>query len=112
MSLDKNNRLNDFITMGDYEIIKNLKGLRKIFKTHERIFDKTGESYPYFPDEIKLYAPDTNIYDRWRALDYETIEEIYVNAWMEQVEEVIGDYVYFTVDEFRDGTAERIAENN
>lgn len=96
----------EFPTIGDYRVLDNLLGLRRVFPIHQRILEKTGESYPYYPDEIREYSANYDIYHLWEEEEYEFIEEVYVEAWIAEVEFVSQNYLYFSIEEFIDGTAE------
>lgn len=106
MNKDSIDRKVDFPNLGDYEVLDKLKGLRKVFKVHNRILNKTGESYPYYSDELEEFIIEFNTFELWKECEYSFIEEIYVQAWIKYFENVFDEYVYFTVEEFIDGTAE------
>lgn len=108
---EEENRATDFPNLIDFNVADNLKGLRKVFKTHNRILSKLGESYPFYPDELKTYIGNVNIYELWKQAEYSTIEEIYVYAWISYLSDIFEEPVYFTVEEFLDGTAEYVLED-
>lgn len=101
----------EFPNLGDYEVLDKLLGLRKTFTIHSRILEKTGESYPYYPDEIRYNTLDIDIYYLWEQEEYEILEEIYVQAWIDDAESVFEEYVYFSTDEFIDGIAETVLKD-
>lgn len=111
MSKDENKRDVDFPNLGDYEVLEKIQGLRRVFVIHKRILDKTGESYPYYPDEIQEKLSSANIYDLWINTEYETIEELYLEAWIEYTENIFEEYIYFTLEEFLDGSAEIVLKD-
>lgn len=98
-------RLVDYPTLSDVEVVNLLAGLRKVCKAHQQILEKTGKSMPYYPDEIVKYLNFSILSESWRRMDYETIREDYVRAWMKHVETIAGDPPFFTLEEFLNGTA-------
>jgi len=91
----------------DLEVVNFISGLNRIFDNHTKILQKTEKSIPYYPKEIIQYLNFSGINDAWANLEYEFIREEYVKAWIIYVESIAGEPVYFTLEDFLDGTAQR-----
>lgn len=95
-----------FPSPADYMALSFLDMMDNLFIAHSEIFEESGESIAYYPDEISLSLDTDIVEELWVTKNYNAVKRLYLELWLDDIRDVTGIESYFTVDEFMDGTAQ------